>query len=45
VADVAKTIFVYESEPHEPGPQFCLVLAYDAEVNEVGRRRLGGWER
>jgi hypothetical protein len=45
VADVAETIFVYESEPHEPGPQFYLVLSYDAEGNELGRKRLGGWEQ
>jgi hypothetical protein len=45
VADIAETIFVYESDPHEPGPQFYLLLAYDVEGSEVGRKRLGGWGR
>jgi hypothetical protein len=44
VADIAETIFLYESEPDEPGPDFYLVLAYDAEGNELGRKRVGGWE-
>jgi hypothetical protein len=43
VADIAETILVYESEPDEPGAHFYLVLAYDAEGNEVGRKTLGGW--
>jgi hypothetical protein len=43
VADIAETIFVYESEPHEAGSQFYLLLAYDAEGNEVGRRQIQGW--
>ena len=41
VADIAKTIFVYESEPHEPGPQFQL-LASTPEGDEVGRKKMGG---
>jgi hypothetical protein len=40
VADIAATILVYEAEPNEPGPRFCLLLAYDAEDSEVGRKRL-----
>jgi hypothetical protein len=43
VADIAETILVYESEPHEPGEHLYLLLAYDAEGNEVGRRKVGGW--
>jgi hypothetical protein len=42
VADEAETILVYESEPSDPGHQFVLLLAYDAEGNEVGRKQLGG---
>jgi hypothetical protein len=42
VADEAAVIFVYEKEPHEPGVYFVLLLAYDAEGNEVGRKRIGG---
>jgi hypothetical protein len=41
VAYEASTIFVYEIEPHEPGAHFYLLLAYDEEGNEVGRKRLG----
>jgi hypothetical protein len=41
----AQTIFVYESEPHEPRPHFWSLLAYDAEGYEVGPKKLGGWER
>jgi hypothetical protein len=37
----AETIFVYEKEPHEPGAHFHLLLAFDAEGNEVGRNGLG----
>jgi hypothetical protein len=40
----AETIFVYEKEPHEPGAHFYLLLAYDAEANAVGRKRVTGWE-
>jgi hypothetical protein len=43
VVEIAETILVYESEPDEPGPHFYLLLAYDDEGNEVGRKRLGGW--
>jgi hypothetical protein len=42
VAYEAETIFVYESEPHEPGAHFYLLLAYDSAGNEVGRKRVGG---
>jgi hypothetical protein len=40
---MAETILVYESESDEPGPHFYLLLAYDAEGTEVGRRKVGGW--
>jgi hypothetical protein len=43
VVDIAETILVYESEPDEPGAHFYLLLAYDAEGNEVARKRLTGW--
>jgi hypothetical protein len=43
VADMAHTILVYESEPDEPGEHFYLLLAYDGEGNEVGRKRVDGW--
>lgn len=39
----AQTIFAYVSEPGEPGHGFVQLLAYDADGNEVGRKRLGGW--
>ena len=42
MADEAAVIFVYEKEPHEPGAYFALLLAYDAEGNEVGRKRIAG---
>jgi hypothetical protein len=42
VADEARVIFVYIKEPHEPGAYFVLALAYDADGNEVGRKRIGG---
>jgi hypothetical protein len=42
VADEAETIFVYESESDEPGVHFFLLLAYDADKNEVGRKKLSG---
>lgn len=45
VADVAEIIFVYEFEPHEPGAHFYLLLTYNAEGNEVGRKRQAGWDR
>jgi len=44
MADIAATILVYESESHGPGPFLVLLLAYDAEGNEVGRKKLGGRE-
>jgi hypothetical protein len=40
VADIAETILVHASEPHEPGPHFHLLLAYDGEGNEVGQKTL-----
>ena len=43
VAYEAHTIFVYVSEPGEPGHHFVQLLAYDADGNEVGRRQVGGW--
>jgi len=43
VAHEAHVIFVYEEEPPEPRAHFYLLLAYDAERNEVGRQRLEGW--
>jgi hypothetical protein len=43
VANIAQTILVYESEPDEPGERFYLLLAYDGEGNEVGRKRVDGW--
>ena len=43
VADDAETIFVYVSEPHEPGHCFVPLLAYDAEGIEVGRKKLDAW--
>jgi hypothetical protein len=43
VADIAETIFVYEAGPDEPGEHFYLLLAYDGEGNEVGRKRVDGW--
>ncbi|MFW6116305.1 MAG: hypothetical protein ACOC6F_01130 [bacterium] len=43
VADEAEEIFVYEKEPPEPGAHFYLLLAYDAEQNEIGRKRVTGW--
>jgi hypothetical protein len=42
VADEAAVIFVYEKEPYEPGAYFVLLLAYDAEGNEAGRKRIAG---
>lgn len=42
-ADEAETIFVYKKEPHEPGAHFYLLLACDAEGNDVGRKRVVGW--
>lgn len=43
VAYEAETIFVYEKEANELGEHFYLLLAYDAEQNEVGRKRLQTW--
>ncbi len=43
VAHEAHVIFVYEKEPHEPGDHFYLLLAYDAERNEVWHKRLERW--
>jgi hypothetical protein len=43
MADVAETILIYEKEPQEPGAHFYLLLAYDGEGNEVGRKMVGGW--
>jgi hypothetical protein len=45
VAYEAQTIFVYVSEPGEPGHQFVQLLAYDAYGDEVGRKKVGGGER
>jgi hypothetical protein len=42
VAYEAETILVYESEPSDPGHQFVLLLAYDGDGNEVGRKQLAG---
>lgn len=33
------------SEPGEPGHHLVQLLAYDADGNEVGRKKVGGWER
>jgi hypothetical protein len=43
----AQTIFVYVSEPGELGHQFVQLPAYDADGNEVGRKKVGGgrWTR
>ena len=41
VAYEAQMIFVYVSEPGEPGHHFVQLLAYDADRNEVGRK--SGW--
>lgn len=41
VVGIAETIFVYESEPHEPGHHFYQFLACDAEGNEVGAQEVG----
>ena len=41
IAHEAAVIYVYAKEPHEPGAYFVLLLALDAEGNEVGRKRLG----
>jgi len=41
VAYEAAVIYVYAKEPYEPGVYFVLLLALDAEGNEVGRKRLG----
>lgn len=38
----AETMSVCEKELHEPGAHFYLLLAYDADKNEVGRKRVGG---
>lgn len=43
VAHEAEVIFVYEKEPHEPGDHFYLLLACDAERNDIGRKRLVEW--
>lgn len=43
VAYEAEVIFVYEKEDNEPGAHFYLLLAYDSEKNEVGRKRLQTW--
>ena len=43
VADAVDVILVYSKEPHEPGPFFVQLLAYDAGGNEVGRKKLGRW--
>jgi len=42
VAHNAHVIFVHAKEPHKPGDHFYLLLAYDGERNEVGRKRLVG---
>ena len=42
VAYELEVIFVYEKGPQEPGPHFYQLLAYDADGNEVGRKKLGG---
>jgi hypothetical protein len=44
VANEAQTIFVYVSEPSDPGHYFVQLLAFDAEGYEVGRKQLGAWE-
>jgi hypothetical protein len=44
VAEIAEAILVCESEAHEPGEYFCLLLAYDGEGNEVGRKKMEGWD-
>lgn len=43
VAYEASPIFVYVSEPSDPGHYFVQLLAFDAEGNEVGRKQLGNW--
>jgi hypothetical protein len=43
VAYEAESIFVYESEPHEPGHHFYQLLAFDIEGNEVGRKQVEVW--
>lgn len=43
VAYEASTIFVYVSEPGDPGRYFVRLPAFDAEGNEVGRKQLTGW--
>ena len=43
VAYDAKTLFVYEKEPYEPGSHFYLLLGYDGKASEVARTRLEGW--
>jgi hypothetical protein len=42
VAYEVDTIFVYESEPHEPGHHFYQLLSFDVEGNEVGRKQVRG---
>jgi hypothetical protein len=44
VADMAHTILVYESELNEPGDHFYLLLAYDRDGNELGRKKVLGWD-
>jgi len=43
VGHKAHVIFVHEKEPHEPGGHLHLLLAGDAERNEIGQKRLVGW--
>jgi hypothetical protein len=43
VAYEAETIFAGEFEPHETGDQRYFVVAYNAEGNEVGQRRVRGF--
>ena len=45
MAHEAQTIFIQVSEPGEPRHHFVQLLAYDAEGNEVGRKKVRGWER
>jgi len=44
VAYEAETIFVYVSEPSDPGHYFVQLLAFDAEGDEVGRKQFSGLE-
>jgi hypothetical protein len=43
VAFEASIMFVYVSEPSDPGHYFVQLLAFDVEGNEVGRKQLGGF--